>query len=379
MKKVLLCASTRPEMIKIAPLYIEMKKREANGGNIHPILMSTGQHKDMLYQVCEVFGIKPEYDLGIMKAKQDLFDITCDVLKNARTLLSKIKPDLVLVHGDTTSAFVMALAAFYLYIPVGHIEAGLRTYDLLSPYPEEFNREGIGIIARYHFAPTLSSRDNLIREGKKADTIFVTGNTVIDAMKHTVTDSYDHTELKWCGENKLIFITAHRRENLGEPMRQMFRAIRRVLDEHADCRAIYPIHKNPAVREVAREEIGNCDRLHIIEPLNVFDCHNFESRSYLCLTDSGGIQEECPSYGVPVLVMRDTTERPEGIIAGTSKLVGTEEETIYKNFKLLIENQDEYEKMSKACNPYGDGRACERIADILEGKDYSLWEPHYSV
>lgn len=374
-KKIILCASTRPEMIKIAPLYIELKKREAVDGNITPILMSTGQHKQMLYQVCDAFGIKPDYDLEIMKDKQDLFDITINVLDKAKAFLKETKPDLVLVHGDTTSTFVMALACFYLQISVGHVEAGLRTYNIYSPYPEEFNREGVGIISRYNFAPTPLSRDNLIREGKDQSTIYVTGNTVIDAMRHTVREDYHHPELDWIGDNKLIFITAHRRENLGEPMHHMFRAIRRVLNEHPDCKAIYPIHMNPVVREAAAAELGDCNRIHIIEPIEVFDCHNFEARSFLCLTDSGGIQEECPSYGVPVLVMRDTTERPEGIDAGTLKLVGTDEETIYSNFKLLLENKEEYEKMSKACNPYGDGHACERIADILEGKDYNPWMP----
>lgn len=374
-KKIILCASTRPEMIKIAPLYIELKKREAVDGNITPILMSTGQHKQMLYQVCDAFGIKPDYDLEIMKDKQDLFDITINVLDKAKEFLKETKPDLVLVHGDTTSTFVMALACFYLQISVGHVEAGLRTYNIYSPYPEEFNREGVGIISQYNFAPTPLSRDNLIREGKDQSTIYVTGNTVIDAMRHTVREDYHHPELDWIGDNKLIFITAHRRENLGEPMHHMFRAIRRVLNEHPDCKAIYPIHMNPVVREAAAAELGDCNRIHIIEPIEVFDCHNFEARSFLCLTDSGGIQEECPSYGVPVLVMRDTTERPEGIDAGTLKLVGTDEETIYSTFKLLLENKEEYEKMSKACNPYGDGHACERIADILEGKDYNPWMP----
>ena len=365
-KNILLCASTRPEMIKMAPLFIELKKREESGGKIHPILMSTGQHREMLYQVCNAFDITPDYDLEVMKAKQDLFDITVNVLEKSKKLLTELKPDIVLVHGDTTSTFALALACYYLQIPVGHVEAGLRTYNIHSPYPEEFNREGVGIIAKYNFAPTPLSRDNLIREGKMPSTIYVTGNTVIDAMQHTVRKDYMHPELEWVGDNKLIFITAHRRENLGQPMYQMFRAIRRVLDEHSDCRAVYPIHMNPVVREAAKSELGGCDRIHIIEPLEVFDCHNFEARSFLCLTDSGGIQEECPSYGVPVLVMRDTTERPEGIEAGTLRLVGTDEETIYNAFKLLLEDEGEYKKMSNACNPYGDGHACERIADILE-------------
>lgn len=375
MKKVILCASTRPEIAKIAPLYLELKKRAENGGSITPILMSTGQHKEMFYQVCDVFGIKPDYDLEIMKAGQTLFDITTAILTKARELLKEVKPDLVLVHGDTSSSFVMALACFYLQIPVGHVEAGLRTYNIYSPYPEEFNREGIGLISQYNFAPTPLSRDNLLREGKKESTIYVTGNTIIDAMAHTVKPDYTHPELEWVGDNKLIFITAHRRENLGTPMHNMFRAIRRVLDEHDDVRAVYPIHLNPVVREAADAELGSCDRIHIIEPIGLYDCHNFESRAYLCLTDSGGIQEECPSYGVPVLVMRDTTERPEGVDAGTLKLVGTSEDVIYDSFKQLLEDKDAYEKMSRAVNPYGDGKACERIADILEGKPYSPWEP----
>lgn len=370
-KRIVLCASTRPEMIKIAPLYLELKKRES----IETILMSTGQHKEMLYQVCDVFGIKPDYDLEIMKDKQDLFDITGRILIKAKEFLNTVKPDLVLVHGDTTSTFVMALACFYLQIPVGHVEAGLRTYNIYSPYPEEFNRQGVGIISSYNFAPTPLSASNLISEGKKKESIYITGNTVIDAMQHTVKEGYTHPELEWVGSNKLIFITAHRRENLGEPMHHMFRAIRRVLDEHPDCRAVYPIHMNPVVREAAEAELGSCDRIHIIEPIEVFDCHNFEARSFLCLTDSGGIQEECPSYGVPVLVMRDTTERPEGVDAGTLRLVGTDEEVIYKAFTELLVDEQLYKKMSQACNPYGDGHACERIADILEGKEYVPWQP----
>lgn len=352
------------------PLVLEMKKRSS----IEVIVTVTAQHRQMLDQILDVFGVIPDYDLNIMKDRQDLFDITANVMNGIRPILEKVKPDLVLVHGDTTTIFVTALACFYLQIPIGHVEAGLRTYNIFSPYPEEFNREGVGIISQYNFAPTALSRNNLIREGKKEETIFVVGNTVIDAMQHTVRSDYTHPELDWVGDNKLIFITAHRRENLGRPMHHMFRAIRRVLDEHDDLRAVYPIHMNPIVRDAADFELGGCDRIHIIEPISVYDCHNFEARSYLCLTDSGGIQEECPSYGIPVLVMRDTTERPEGVDAGALKLVGTNEETIYKTFKLLLEDKAEYEKMSKACNPYGDGHACERIANILEGKDYIPWK-----
>jgi len=370
MKKVMLVFGTRPEAIKMCPLILELKKRPS----IQTSVCVTAQHRQMLDQVLKTFKIVPDYDLNIMKNQQTLFDITRSILEEIGTVLETEKPDVVLVHGDTTTTFVTALACFYLRIPVGHVEAGLRTYNIYSPYPEEFNREAVSIISSYNFAPTPLSRDNLLKEGKKPETIFVTGNTVIDAMQHTVKKDYSHPELDWVGDNKLIFITAHRRENLGEPMCHMFRAIRRVLDEHLDCRAIYPIHMNPTVREIATKELGDCDQIHIIEPIEVFDCHNFEARSYLCLTDSGGIQEECPSYGVPVLVMRDTTERPEGVDAGTLRLVGTNEDTIYNAFTELLENEEAYEKMSQACNPYGDGHACERIADILEGKEYSPWK-----
>jgi UDP-N-acetylglucosamine 2-epimerase (non-hydrolysing) len=326
----------------------------------------------MLVQVLKSFDVRPDYDLSVMKEQQTLFDITTNILNGIKDILEREQPDVVLVHGDTSTTFAAALACFYLHIPVGHVEAGLRTYNIESPYPEEFNRQVVSIISKYNFAPTKMSADNLIREGKRPDSIYITGNTVIDAMQHTVVEDYFHPELEWVGNDKLIFITAHRRENLGKPMHNMFRAIRRVLDEHLDCKAVYPIHMNPAVRKIAEEELGGCDRIHIIEPLDVSDCHNFEARCFMCLTDSGGIQEEVPSYGKPVLVMRNTTERPEGVMAGTLKLVGTEEETIYKNFKLLLENEDEYQNMANACNPYGDGHACERIADILE---YGVYEP----
>ena len=369
MKKVLVVFGTRPEAIKMCPLVIELKKRES----LQTVVCVTGQHKEMLQAVLDTFNIVPEYNLQIMKESQTLFDITSNILNKIKEVLEIEKPDIVLVHGDTSTSFVTALACFYMQIPVGHVEAGLRTYNIYSPYPEEFNRQGIGIIAKYNFAPTRLAKEHLLKEGKDPSSIYVTGNTVIDAMSHTVKEDYSHPELEWVGNKKLIFITAHRRENLGEPMHHMFRAIRRVLDEYPDCRAIYPIHMNPVVRQAADEELGDCDRIHIIEPIEVFDCHNFEARAYLCLTDSGGIQEECPSYGVPVLVMRDTTERPEGVDAGTLKLVGTNEETIYKTFKLLLDNKDEYEKMSHACNPYGDGHACERIADVLENGKYEPW------
>lgn len=369
MKKVMLVFGTRPEAIKVCPLVNELKKRPS----LKTVVCVTGQHRQMLDQVLAAFHVVPDYDLSVMKTGQTLFDITANILNGIKEVLEKEKPDVVLVHGDTSTTFAAALACFYLQIPLGHIEAGLRTYDIYSPYPEEFNRQAVEIISKYNFAPTKLSADNLIKEGKNPETVYITGNTVIDAMQHTVRDDYSHPELEWVGDGKLIFITAHRRENLGEPMHRMFRAIRRVLEEHPECKAVYPIHMNPVVRKAAEEELGGCDRIHIIEPLEVFDCHNFEARCFLCLTDSGGIQEECPSYGKPVLVMRDTTERPEGVYAGTLRLVGTDEETIYKNFKELLENEDAYNKMAHACNPYGDGRACERIADILEGKEYTPW------
>mgnify|MGYP003289058564 FL=1 len=358
----MLVFGTRPEAIKMCPLVNELKTRN----NIQTIVCVTGQHRQMLDQVLEAFQVIPDYDLSIMKDKQTLFDITTNILNRIKSVLDEVKPDIVLVHGDTSTTFVTALACFYLQIPVGHVEAGLRTYNIYSPYPEEFNRQAVSIISQYNFTPTELSKQNLLREGKKSESIYVTGNTAIDALKTTVKKDYTHPELDWVGDSRLIMITAHRRENLGEPMRHMFRAIRRVMDEHPDVKAIYPIHMNPVVRETANEILGDDDRIHIIEPLEVLDFHNFLSRSYLILTDSGGIQEEAPSLGKPVLVMRDTTERPEGIKAGTLKLVGTEEEIIYQNFKLLLDNKAEYEKMSKASNPYGDGFACRRIADILE-------------
>ncbi|MDO5381693.1 MAG: UDP-N-acetylglucosamine 2-epimerase (non-hydrolyzing) [Eubacteriales bacterium] len=362
MKKIMLVFGTRPEAIKMCPLVLELKKRK----NIKTIVCVTGQHRQMLDQVLKTFGVVPDYDLSIMKKQQTLFDITINILEGIKDVLECEKPDVCLVHGDTSTTFATALACFYMQIAIGHVEAGLRTYNKFSPYPEEFNRQAVGIVSDYNFAPTYKARSNLLKEGKNEKTIFVTGNTVIDAMKYTVTDKYTHPELQWVGDSRMILITAHRRENIGEPMRNMFRAIRRVLDENPDVKAIYPIHMNPIVRKIADEELGDCNRIHIIEPIDVFDCHNFEARCFLCLTDSGGIQEECPSYGKPVLVMRDTTERPEGVEAGTLKLVGTEEENIYKNFTLLLNDINEYNKMAKAVNPYGDGHACERIADILE-------------
>ena len=363
MKIVMLVFGTRPEAIKMCPLVNELKTRK----EIRTKVCVTGQHRQMLDQVLNAFGVMPDYDLSIMKDKQTLFDITTGILLKIKAVLEESKPDVVLVHGDTSTTFVTALACYYLQIPVGHVEAGLRTYNIFSPYPEEFNRQAVGIISQYNFAPTELSKQNLLREGKNPNTIFVTGNTAIDALKTTVRADYTHPELDWAAGSRLIMITAHRRENLGEPMKHMFRAIRRVMDEHPDVKAIYPIHMNPVVRETANAILGDDDRIHIIEPLDVLDFHNFLSRSYLILTDSGGIQEEAPSLGKPVLVMRDTTERPEGIAAGTLKLVGTDEDTIYNSFKLLLDDEAEYSKMSNASNPYGDGFASKRIADILEG------------
>ena len=369
MKKVMLVFGTRPEAIKMCPLINELRTRKG----IQTVVCVTAQHRQMLDQVLATFKVIPDYDLDIMKDRQTLFDITTNILNGIKEVLETERPDVVLVHGDTSTTFVTALACFYHQIPVGHVEAGLRTYNIYSPYPEEFNRQAVGIVAKYNFSPTQLAAENLIKEGKNPDTIYITGNSVIDAMQHTVKEDYTHPELDWVGDSKLIFITAHRRENLGQPMHNMFRAIRRVLNEHPDCKAVYPIHMNPIVRQAAEEELGDCKQLHIIEPMGVFDCHNFEARSYLCLTDSGGIQEECPSYGVPVLVMRDTTERPEGVDAGTLKLVGTNEEVIYNAFTELLDNKEAYDKMSKACNPYGDGHACKRIADILEFGTYEPW------
>ena len=364
MKKVMLVFGTRPEAIKMCPLVNELKSRKG----LNTLVCVTGQHRQMLDQVLDVFKVVPDYDLSIMKEKQTLFDVTTNILERIKSVLEKEKPDVVLVHGDTSTTFVTALACFYLQIPVGHVEAGLRTYNIYSPYPEEFNRQAVSIISRFNFAPTQMSRDNLVREGKDPSTIYITGNTAIDALTTTVREDYTHPELEWAKDSRLIMLTAHRRENLGEPMHQMFRAIRRVLEEHADVKVIYPIHMNPVVRQAANEELGGCDRVHIIEPLEVLDFHNFLARSFMILTDSGGIQEEAPSLGKPVLVMRDTTERPEGIAAGTLKLVGTNEETIYAEFKRLLTDSAAYDAMSKASNPYGDGLACKRIADILEAE-----------
>ncbi len=362
MKTVMLVFGTRPEAIKMCTLVNELKTRK----KLKTIVCVSGQHRQMLDQVLTAFNVIPGYDLSVMQDNQTLFDITANILNRIKCILEEVKPDVVLVHGDTSTTFVTALACYYLQIPVGHVEAGLRTYNIFSPYPEEFNRQAVGIIAKYHFAPTELSKNNLIREGKVPSSIYVTGNTAIDALKTTVREEYTHEQLTWAKGSRLIMLTAHRRENLGEPLNNMFRAIKRIVDETPDIKVLYPIHMNPVVREAASTIFGKHDRIRIIEPFDVLDFHNFLSRCYLILTDSGGIQEEAPSLGKPVLVMRDTTERPEGIAAGTLKLVGTDEGVIYKTFKQLLDDKGEYEKMSYANNPYGDGHASERIADILE-------------
>lgn len=364
MKKVMLVFGTRPEAIKMCPLALELKKRPA----FETIVCVTGQHREMLQQVLDVFNVTPDYDLEVMTESQTLFDITERVLRGMQRLLEDIRPDVVLVHGDTTTTFATGLACFYLHIPVGHVEAGLRTYNIQSPWPEEFNRQAVDIVCDFLFAPTNDTRDNLLKEGKQLKRIFVTGNTEIDALKTTVRENYSHPELDWAAGSRLVTMTAHRRENLGGPMRRCFRAIRRVVDEFPDVKLIYAVHLNPAVREVAWDILGGHDRIHLIDPLGPYDFHNFIARSYLVLTDSGGIQESAPALGKPVLVLRDTTERPEGLAAGTLRLCGTEEEAVYNDFKLLLTDRSVYDAMSTAPNPYGDGFASRRIADILEEK-----------
>ena len=362
MKKVMVVFGTRPEAIKMCPVVKELRKST----DLKTVVCVTGQHRQMLDMVLDAFNVVPEYDLSVMKVRQSLFDVTTNILNSIKSVLKDEKPDLVLVHGDTTTTFATALSCFYLQIPVGHVEAGLRTFNIHSPYPEEFNRQAVSLLTRFNFAPTEIARNNLLSEGKKEETIYVTGNTAIDALKTTVMEQYTHPELEWAKESRLVLITAHRRENLGKPMHNMFRAIHRVLSEHPDVKAIYPIHMNPVVRETAMEELGDDDRIHLIEPLDVIDFHNFMARCHIILTDSGGIQEEAPSLGKPVLVMRDTTERPEGIAAGTLKLVGTHEETIYEEFTRLLTDDDVYTAMAQAANPYGDGFASERIVKIIE-------------
>lgn len=360
--RVMLVFGTRPEAIKMCPLLLELKSRPG----FETTLCVTGQHREMLAQVLSAFGVEPDRNLDIMEAGQSLTDVTGRVLRGMEQVLDELSPDVVLIHGDTTTTFAAALACFYRQIPVGHVEAGLRTYDLLSPYPEEFNRQAVSIVSGFNFAPTERAAANLVREGRDPSTIFVTGNTAIDALKTTVRSDFSHPDLQWAEGSRLIMLTAHRRENWGEPLHRIFNAIRRVTEEFSDIKVLYPIHMNPLVRESAEKVLGGCARIRLIEPLGVLDFHNFLSRSFLILTDSGGIQEEAPSLGKPVLVLRDTTERPEGIAAGTLKLTGTDENTIYREFKLLLTDKAEYKKMSGAKNPYGDGRASVRIADILE-------------
>ena len=362
MKKVMVVFGTRPEAIKMCPLVLELKK----SSKLETITCVTGQHREMLQQVLDIFQIEPDYNLDIMKQGQDLFDITTAVMLKMREVLKAVRPDVVLVHGDTSTAYAAALSAFYLQIPIGHVEAGLRTYNIYSPYPEEFNRQGIGLISNYHFAPTQTAKEQLLAEGKKSENIIVTGNTGIDALFTTVKKNFTHPILDWVGDDRLLVITAHRRENLGEPMHAMFRAIRRIVEEFSDVKAVYPIHLNPVVRQIAQEELAGCDRIRLIEPLTVDLFHNFLNASYLILTDSGGIQEEAPALGKPVLVMRDTTERPEGVEAGTLKLTGTSEDGIYDNCRTLLVDSNAYEEMSEAKNPYGDGMASVRIREFLE-------------
>nr|WP_173363539.1 UDP-N-acetylglucosamine 2-epimerase (non-hydrolyzing) [Eggerthella sp. YY7918] len=364
-KKVMLVFGTRPEAIKMCPLVNELKGRP---DVFETVVCVTGQHREMLDQVLQAFSVVPDHDLAIMKPGQTLFDVTCDVLLDIKAVLEEERPEVVLVHGDTTTSFAAALACFYLHIPVGHVEAGLRTRNMLSPWPEEFNRQVVDILAEHYFAPTDQSRRNLLDEGKPAEKILVTGNTGIDALRTTVRSGYRNKHLDWAAGSRLILVTAHRRENLGDPMHRMFRAIRRVMEEHPDVKAVYPVHMNPQVRDAAHAELDGFDRLRIIEPLEVVDFHNFMAASHLILTDSGGIQEEAPALGKPVLVMRDTTERPEGVAAGTLKLVGTGESAIYEAFTELLDSEAAYASMSRASNPYGDGHASERIADALEGE-----------
>ena len=362
MKTIMLVFGTRPEAIKMCPLIQELRTRK----DIRTLCCVTGQHRQMLDQVLSAFHVTPDYDLAIMKDGQTLFDVTTRVMEELKNVLAEAKPDLVLVHGDTSTTFAAALTCFYMQIPVGHVEAGLRTYQLDSPFPEEFNRHAVGVVAKYHFAPTEQARQNLLRENKKPETIFVTGNTAIDALKTTVRADYQNPELEWAKGSRLILLTAHRRENLGEPMRAIFRAVRRIVDEAPDIKVLYPVHMNPTIRALAQEILGGDERIRLIPPMDVVDFHNMLARSDLVMTDSGGIQEEAPSLGKPVLVLRDTTERPEGVAAGTLKLVGTDEETIYREAKRLLTDEAAYHRMSVASNPYGDGQACRRIADILE-------------
>lgn len=360
MKKILSVFGTRPEAIKMAPVIKEFEKRDA----IKSVVCVTAQHRNMLDQVLEVFDITPDYDLDIMKQKQSLSYVTAEVLKGIEEIIEKEAPDLVLVHGDTTTAMAASLAAFYQQVKIGHVEAGLRTFDKYSPFPEEINRQIIDRLSDYLFAPTQTSSDNIVQLNKDQK-IIVTGNTAIDALKITVTKDYTHEVLKWAEDSRMILVTAHRRENLGNPLRQIFSAIKRIVNDFPDVKVVYPVHLNPRVQEIARSVLGDCNRIKLIEPLNVLEFHNFMDRAYFIMSDSGGVQEEAPSLGKPVLVLRDTTERPEGIKAGTLKLVGTNEEEVYNSMKLLLSDRLEYEKMAKATNPYGDGFASMRIVDAI--------------
>lgn len=361
MKKIMLVFGTRPEAIKMCPLVNELKTRRG----VETVVCVTGQHREMLQQVLDAFSVDPDYDLAVMSPGQTLFDVTQRVMEGMKRVLEEARPDVVLVHGDTTTTFASALACFYLGIPVGHVEAGLRTYNVRAPYPEEFNRQAVSSIADFNFAPTALARDNLLREGKPPQSIWVTGNTAIDALGTTVVNHFEHPELAWAQGSRLVILTAHRRENWGEPLHHIFRAVRRVVEEFPDVKVLYPIHLNPLVRQAAAEELSGCERVRLIEPLDVMAFHNFLARSYMILTDSGGIQEEAPSLGKPVLVLRDVTERPEGVKAGTLRVIGTNENVIYQEFKALLTDEERYNAMSRAQNPYGDGLASTRIADIL--------------
>lgn len=362
MKKVMMFFGTRPEAIKMCPLALELRRHPS----FETVVCVTGQHRQMLDQILDCFHVEPKYDMSIMRSNQTLFDVTVDILSRMKDILDAEKPDVALVHGDTTTAFAAALSCFYMQIPVGHVEAGLRTHDIYSPFPEEFNRQAVDLVTRFYFAPTESSRQNLLNEGKPDGRIYVTGNTVIDALDTTVRDDYKSDVLDWARGSRMILLTAHRRENLGEPMREMFNAICRVVDETPDVKVVYPMHMNPAVRETARACFAGRDRVRLIEPMDVLDFHNIMARAYLILTDSGGIQEEAPALGKPVLVMRDTTERPEGVTAGTLKLVGTDERDVYAALRELLNDPSAYAAMKHAANPYGDGKASRRIAEILD-------------
>lgn len=363
MRKIMLLFGTRPEAIKMCPLANELKKRKS----LEATVCVTGQHTRMLYDALRDFSVEPDCDLSVMRSGQTLSSLTAGLIAGVEKAIAAFAPEVVVVHGDTATALAGALAGFFSGIPVAHVEAGLRTYDIRAPFPEEFNRRAVSLVSEYNFAPTEGARENLLREGVSPDRIWVTGNTVIDALNFTVRENYSHPELKWARGGRLVFLTAHRRENIGAPMRGMLRAIRRVLREHPDTKAVYPLHMNPQVREIALEELGGCGQIHMIEPLGVIDCHNIMTRCYLLLTDSGGIQEEAAALGKPTLIMRESTERPEGVASGVLRAAGTSEQSVYENFKRLLDDREEYSMMARACSSYGDGRACERIADILEG------------